>query len=58
MEVELICSVVLISAVHRRDSIIDIYIIFVFFSIMVYRRILNRVPCANQDDLVYPSYIY
>ena len=26
----------------------------VYFSIMVYHRMLNRVPCAIQGDLVYP----
>ena len=25
-----------------------IYIFFLFFSVMVYYRILNRVPCATQ----------
>ena len=31
---------------------------FIFFSIMVYYRILNRVPCAIQKDLVvYVFYI-
>ena len=28
------------------------YIIFIFFSIMVYHRILNMVPCAIQQDLL------
>ena len=30
---------------------------FIFFSFMVYCKILNIVPCAIQQDLVYPSYI-
>ena len=35
------------------------HILFVFFSIMVYHRILNIVLCAVQWDLlVYPFYIY
>ena len=29
----------------------------IFFSIMVYHRILNVVTCAIQWDLVYPAYI-
>ena len=39
---------------------LDLYIFFfVFFSIMVYHRILNIVPCAIQSDtVVYPSYIH
>ena len=37
----------LISAVQESDSIIHTYIFFlIFFSIMVYHRILNRAPCA------------
>ena len=33
---------------------IHIYLFFtIFFSIMVYYRILNIVPCAIQDNLVY-----
>ena len=56
MEVELIYTVVLISAVHQRDSVIYIYILFVFSCIVVYHRIAKRVPRANQEDLVYPSY--
>ena len=32
---------------------------FIFFSIIVYHRILNMVPCAIQEDfVVYPFYIY
>ena len=30
---------------------------FIFFSIMIYHRILNIVPCAIPYDLVYPSCI-
>ena len=44
-----IYSVVLISAVQQSDSVIHIYtFFFVFFSIVVYHRILNIVPCAIQ----------
>ena len=42
-------------------KVIQLYIymcFFVFFSIMVYQRILTVVPCAIQYDLVvYPFYI-
>ena len=58
--VELMYNVVLISAVQQSDSVIHIYAFFleIFFSILVYRRILNKVPCAIQSDLVvYPFYI-
>ena len=62
---QLIYSVVLISTVEQRDSVIYIYIyvythtfFFIFFSIMVYHRVLNIVPCAIQEDLVaHPFYI-
>ena len=53
IEVYLIYNVVLVSAVQQSDSLIHIYIyIFIYFSIMVYQRILNIVPCAIQWDLV------
>ena len=52
----------LISAVQQSDSVIYmcvcvyiyIYILFfkIFFSIIVYHKILNTVPCAIQYDLV------
>ena len=47
----------LISAIQKSGSIIHIYtFFFIFFSIMVYHRILNIVPCAIQQDLVgYPT---
>ena len=49
VEVWLIYNVVLISAVHQSDSDIYIYtLFFVFFSIMVYPRRLDRVPCDTQ----------
>ena len=49
IEVSLNYSVVLITAVQQTDSVIHIYtFIFIFFSIMVYYRILNIVPCAIQ----------
>ena len=43
----LIYSVVLVSAVQQSDSVRDIYF-FIFFSIMIYYRILNIVLCAMQ----------
>ena len=47
IEVQLIYNVVLISAVQQSDSFIHIHaFFFIFFSIMVYHRILNIVPCA------------
>ena len=47
IEVQLIYNVVLISAVQQSDSVIHIYtFFFIFFSIMVYHRILNIVPCV------------
>ena len=42
---------------QQSDSVIHIFF-FIFFSTMVYHRILNIVPCAIQKDLVpYPSSI-
>ena len=45
----------LISTVQQSDSVIHIYtytFFFIFFSIVVYHRIVNIVPCAVQWDLV------
>ena len=52
----LVNNVVLIFAVQQSDSVIHMYtFFFIFFSIMVYHRILNIFPCAIQWDLVvYP----
>ena len=58
IEVQLIYNVVLISTIQQSDSVVHIYtFFFIFFSIMVYHRILNIVPCRNytvqiQQDLV------
>ena len=42
-------DVVLISAVQQSDSVICIHMFFlIFFSIMIYPRALNVVPCALQ----------
>ena len=35
-----------------------IYILFHILFIMVYHRVLNMVPCAVQQDLVYLSYMW
>ena len=60
IEVQLIDSVVLTSAVQPSDSVVHRYTFsFAFFSMMAYHRILNIVPCAVQQDLnVYPPYIF
>ena len=44
----LIYNVVLVSGVWKSDSVICVYSLdfFKFFSIIVYYRILNIVPCA------------
>ena len=42
----MIYNVVLISAIKQSHSVIHTYIFFIFFSILVYHRILNIVPCA------------
>ena len=46
----MIYNVVLITAVQQSDSVIRMYTFFlyIFFSIMVYHRILNIVLCAIQ----------
>ena len=31
---------------------------FIFYSIMVYHRILSIVPCARQKDLVFMSFLF
>ena len=42
----MIYNVLLISAIKQSHSVIHTYIFFIFFSILVYHRILNIVPCA------------
>ena len=57
IKVQLIYSVILISTIQQSDSVIYTYtFFFIFFPIMVYHRILNIVPCAIPQDLVYPLY--
>ena len=52
IERELIYSVVLVSTVQQSDSVIHIYTFFLlFFSVMVYPRILNRVPLLSIHSL-------
>ena len=57
IEVQLIYSAVLISAAQQSD--LHMYSLcvfgFILFSIVVYHRILNIVPCAIQQDFVYPK---
>ena len=45
-QVQLIYNVVLISVVQQSDSVIHMHSFCYFFSITVYHRILNVVPCA------------
>ena len=53
IELQLIYYVVLISTVQQSDSVLYIYIyIYTFFSIMIYHRMLNIVPCDIQQYLV------
>ena len=53
IELQLTYSVVPISCKHSKATQLYTYILFyVFFSIVVYYRILNIVPCATQQDLV------
>ena len=41
------------AAVQPSDSVIHVCVfIFIFFSVMVYHRISNTVPCAEPWDLV------
>ena len=55
IEVQLTYNAVPISAVQQSDSGIHRYTFFIVFSIIVYHRILNIVPCAiHQDLVVYP----
>ena len=49
VDIQLIYNVVLISAVQQTDSVVHIYTFFfvdIFFSMMVYPRISNIVPCT------------
>ena len=58
-EEQLNYNVVLITAMQQSDSVTHVYILFHIFSIMVYHRILNTVPCAIQQGLViHLFYIY
>ena len=46
-------SVVLVSVVQQKDSVIHyIHIFSMFIPIMVYYQIVNRVSCAIQYDLL------
>ena len=58
INIQLICNVVLVSAVWQSDSVMHKYtFFFTFFSITVYHMILNIVPCAIVGPCVYPSYV-
>ena len=48
IEILLIYSAVLVSGVWQSDSVIHIYILFRFFFIIGYYKILNIVSCAIQ----------
>ena len=54
----MIHNAALVSTAEWSDSVIQIHtFFFVFFSILVYHRILNLVACAIQEDLVvYPPH--
>ena len=57
IEVYLIYDVVFISGIQHSDSVLYVFF-FRFFSLIGYYKILSRVPCAMQQDLVgYPFYI-
>ena len=60
IEVELICNIVLISAVQQWISYTYICkYIFILFSTMIFYRMLNIVSWAIQKDLVvHPSYVH
>ena len=49
IQVYLIYSVVLISAVQKSDSVTHF---FILFSIMIYHRILNIIPCWTCFNVV------
>ena len=42
----------LVSDVQQRDSVTYICVFFLFFSIIVYYKILNIVPCVVEEILV------
>ena len=52
IEVQFIYNVVLVSGIQQSDSLTDIYF-FRFFSIIVYYKILNVVPCVIVGPIVY-----
>ena len=57
IEVYLLYDVVFISGIQHSDSVLYVFF-FRFFSLIGYYKILSRVPCAMQQDLVgYPFYI-
>ena len=49
----------LISAVQQGDSVIHLYtFFFIFFSVMVYHRILNIVPCEQGYTYICSSHYF
>ena len=52
IEIKLISNVVPTSAVQHNDIHLYTFFFYILF-FMVYHRILNIVPCAIQEDLVY-----
>ena len=52
-QVELTYNIVLISAEELSDSVIHVYILFIFFSIIVYHKMLNMVPSAVGQDMLF-----
>ena len=53
IQVELTYNIVLISAEQLSDSVIHVYILFIFFSIIVYHKMLNMVPSAVGQDMLF-----
>ena len=53
IKVQLIYSVVLISGIQQSDSIYIYIVFFIVFSIIGCYKILNVVPCAIHQDLVF-----
>ena len=40
---------------YGKETQLYLYILFHVFSVLAYHRIFGTVPCAMQQDLVYPS---
>ena len=57
MSIVILLKYVSISAVQKSDSILNMHPFFIFFSIMVYHRVLNVDPSDPQKDLVYSFFM-